>query len=216
MKPSRTSSPLPGADHANRRNSPANGISENTGKSPGSDSGFSEPLHDPINADPNPRDTGSILISFTALCVFFFFLIFPPRPGLSKGMPTGRINDEPAFQRVYLSQLKKTRKTPTGGYPAPFLQIRDACRHLADKHTLTIRDIHPDIHSLSDDKAGVTVNLHMSGHPVAFRAVMTEIRSIPDVHSIAQIRIQSGKKENQIRIRLQVADSIIPTGIPVP
>ena len=155
-----------------------------------------------------------------AAILAFIFLIILPEQRLAADLDreiaglTARIEEQRVLAPIFTTLFAKTKAPAALGLPAPTraklarAEIGGALKHLqelAAAHKMTVRELTPDVNTLTDASAHFLVQLLANGQFMDLRGFLIDIGSLPYFESIEEIEIKAvegNTKEIGLKISL--------------
>jgi hypothetical protein len=141
-----------------------------------------------------------------AAILAFIFLIILPEQRLAAELDreiaglTARIEEQRVLAPIFTTLFAKSKTPAASGLPAPTraklarAEIGGALKHLqelAAAHKMTVRELTPDINTLTDASAHFLVQLLSNGQFMDLRGFLIDIGSLPYFEGIEEIDIKA-------------------------
>jgi hypothetical protein len=155
-----------------------------------------------------------------AAILAFIFLIILPEQRLAAELDreiaglTARIEEQRVLAPIFTTLFAKSKTPAASGLPAPTraklarAEIGGALKHLqelAAAHKMTVRELTPDVNTLTDASAHFLVQLLANGQFMDLRGFLIDIGALPYFESIEEIEIkevEGNTKEIGLKISL--------------
>jgi Tfp pilus assembly protein PilO len=155
-----------------------------------------------------------------AAILAFIFLIILPEQRLAAELDreiaglTARIEEQRVLAPIFTTLFAKAKAPAASGLPAPTraklarAEIGGALKHLqelAAAHKMTVRELTPDVNTLTDASAHFLVQLLANGQFMDLRGFLIDIGALPYFESLEEIEIKSvegNTKEIGLKISL--------------
>ena len=155
-----------------------------------------------------------------AAILAFIFLIILPEQRLAADLDreiaglTARIEEQRVLAPIFTTLFAKTKAPAALGLPTPTraklarAEIGGALKHLqelAAAHKMTVRELTPDVNTLTDASAHFLVQLLANGQFMDLRGFLIDIGSLPYFEGIEEIEIKAvegGTKDIGLKISL--------------
>ena len=141
-----------------------------------------------------------------AAILAFIFLIILPQQRLAAELDreiaglTARIEEQRVLAPIFTTLFAKTKAPAALGLPTPTraklarAEIGGALKHLqelAAAHKMTVRELTPDVNTLTDASAHFLVQLQANGQFMDLRGFLIDIGSLPYFEGIEEIDIKA-------------------------
>ncbi len=155
-----------------------------------------------------------------AAILAFIFLIILPQQRLAAELDreiaglTARIEEQRVLAPIFTTLIAKAKAPAASGLPTPTrvklarAEIGGALKHLqelAAAHKMTVRELTPDVNTLTDASAHFLVQLQANGQFMDLRGFLIDIGALPYFESIEGIEIKAvegNTKEIGLKISL--------------
>jgi hypothetical protein len=159
-----------------------------------------------------------LALGAAAILAFIFLIIFPEQrlvADLDREIAemTARIEEQRVLTPIFTSLFAKTKAPAALGLPKPTRsklardEIGGAMKHLqelAAAHKMAVRELTPDVTTLTDASTHFFVQLLASGQFMDLRGFLIDIVALPYFESIAEIEIKA-VEGNTEEIGLKIA-----------
>ena len=146
-----------------------------------------------------------LALGAAAILAFIFLIIFPGQRLAAKldqeiAEMTTRIEEQRVLAPVFTTLFAKTKAPAALGLPAPTrvklarAEIGGALKHLqqlAAAHKMAIRELTPDVNTLTDASARFFVQILANGQFMDLRGFLIDIGSLPYFEGIEEIDIKA-------------------------
>jgi hypothetical protein len=146
-----------------------------------------------------------LALGAAAILAFIVLIIFPSQrlaANLDREIAglTVRIEEQRVLAPLFTTLFAKTKAPATLGLPAPARvnlargEIGAALKHIQDlakAHKMTVREVTPDINTLTDASTHFSVQLLASGPFMDLRGFLIDMGALPYFESIEEIEIKA-------------------------